>query len=71
VDCESTPIHRVVELIKAEARKYGVAVAETEIVGLSPQQYLIEAACYYLQLNQFSDQQIIENRVFFETGEKA
>ncbi len=70
VDCEATPIHRVVEMIKAEAARYGVSVAESELVGLCPQQYLIEAACHYLQLNNFSDKQIIENRVFFSGGEE-
>ncbi len=70
VDCEITPIHRVVELIKAEAARYGVSVAESELIGLCPQKYLIETACHYLQLNDFSDNQIIENQVFFEDGEK-
>jgi len=71
VDCESTPIYRVFDLIKAEARRYGVSIAESEIIGLSPQEYLIDAACHYLQLNNFTNQQIIENRVFFEDGEEG
>lgn len=65
VNCDATPIYRVVELIKAEAARYGVAVAETEIIGLIPMKYLIDAAAYYLQLNKFSPEQILEKRVFF------
>ncbi len=63
VNCEATPIHRVVELIKAEAARYGAAIAETEVVGLIPRQYLIDAALHYLQLNRFSPDQILENRI--------
>lgn len=63
VNCEATPIHRVVEAIKAEAARYGVGVAETEVVGLVPVQYLLDAAAYYLQLNRFSPEQILENRI--------
>lgn len=63
VNCEATPIYRVVELIKAEAARYGVGVAETEVVGLVPVQYLLDAALYYLQLNRFTPDQILENRI--------
>lgn len=63
VNCEATPIHRVVEAIKAEAARFGVGVAETEVIGLIPVQYLLDAALHYLQLNRFSPQQILENRI--------
>lgn len=63
VNCDATPIHRVVEAIKAEAARYGVGVAETEVVGLIPVQYLLDAALHYLQLNRFSPDQILENRI--------
>ncbi len=63
INCEATPIYRVVEMIKAEAARYGVGVAETEVVGLIPVQYLLDTAAHYLQLNHFSPDQILENRV--------
>jgi glutamate formiminotransferase / 5-formyltetrahydrofolate cyclo-ligase len=63
VNCEATPIHRVVEAIKVEAARYGVGVAETEVVGLIPVQYLLDAAVHYLQLNRFSLDQILESRI--------
>lgn len=70
VDCAATPLYRVLELIRCEAARYGVAVAETEVVGLIPMQYLVEAAAYYLQLNRFSDRQIVEKRAFFPEEQK-
>lgn len=62
-DYRSTPIHRVLELIRAEAARYGLTVTHSEIVGLLPAAALVEAARHYLQLNSFSDDQILENRL--------
>lgn len=63
VNCEATPIHRVVEAVRAEAARYGVLIKETEVIGLTPQKFLIDAAMHYLQLNHFSYEQILENRI--------
>ena len=57
---QKTPIHRAVELIKAEAARYGVTVRECELVGLAPLEAVQEAVSYYLQLPGFSAQKIIE-----------
>ncbi|MCR4426659.1 MAG: glutamate formimidoyltransferase [Firmicutes bacterium] len=62
-DYTRTPLYRALELIRAEARRYGVSVAETEIVGLTPVQALVDAAAYYLQLSGFSPDTILENRL--------
>lgn len=62
-DYRSTPIHRALELIRAEAARLGLAVTRTEIVGLLPGQALVDAAQFYLQLNTFSPDQILENRL--------
>lgn len=43
-DFRVTPLYRVTELVKAEARRYGVQVTGTEIVGLCPMKALIDAA---------------------------
>jgi glutamate formiminotransferase len=57
-----TPVHRVVEMIRREAARYGVAVAESELIGLIPNEALVEAASFYLQMgSDFSSQQILEN----------
>jgi glutamate formiminotransferase len=63
VNCDETPLYRVLELVKAEAARYGASVVETEIVGLCPQQYLIDTLNYYMQLHSFSEDQIIENKI--------
>ncbi len=62
-DYRSTPIHRALELIRAEASRFGLAVTRTEIVGVLPGQALVDAAQYYLQLQTFSPDQILENRL--------
>ena len=62
VNYEGTPIYRVVEVIRAEARRYGVSVVGTELIGLSPAKALIDCAEYYLQLEDFDySKQVLEN----------
>ncbi len=58
-----TPIHRVVETIRSEAARYGVSVTHTELVGLIPQQALVDAAQWHLQLDLFEPGQILENKL--------
>jgi glutamate formiminotransferase len=58
---EKTPIFRVFELVKREAERYGVSILESEIVGLVPSAALTSAAEFYLQLDHFSDRQVLEN----------
>ena len=57
-----TPLYRVVELVKAEAKRWGVTVVGTEIVGLTPMHALIDTAEYYLQIENFDgEKQVLEN----------
>ena len=61
---EKTPLYRVFELVKAEARRYGVSVLGCEIIGLTPMNALIGTAEYYLQLEGFdSKKQVLENHI--------
>lgn len=62
-DYRQTPIHRVVEMIRREAARYGVAIVSSEVVGLIPNEALVDAARFYLQLDGFSPDQILENRL--------
>ncbi len=62
-DYNRTPIHRVLELIRVEAARYGINITRSEIVGLLPSQALLDAARFYLQLHGFSPEQILENRL--------
>ncbi len=58
-----TPIARVVELVRREAQRYGTAIHHSELVGLIPQEALTEAAVWYLQLDQFAPDQVLESRL--------
>jgi glutamate formiminotransferase len=62
-DYTKSSIYQAFEMVKMEARRYGVPVIGSEIVGLTPQDALIEAAAYYLGLENFSTHQILENRL--------
>jgi len=60
---EKTPIHRVFELVKREAARDGVSVLESEIVGLVPSAALTAAAAWYMQVEGFSGDQVLENKL--------
>ncbi len=60
---EKTPIHRVFEVVKREAERHGVNVLESEIVGLVPSAALVGAAEHYLQLERFTSDQVLENKL--------
>jgi glutamate formiminotransferase len=60
---EKTPIPRVFEFVKREAARYGVGVLESEIVGLVPQAALLAAAEYFLQIEGFKSDLVLENRL--------
>ena len=62
-DYQRTPIHRVTELIRSEAARFGLAVTRSEVVGLLPAEALIDAARFYLQLTDLSPNQVLENRL--------
>jgi glutamate formiminotransferase len=60
---EKSPMFRVMEMVRREAARYGVAVRESEIVGLVPAAALLASAEYYLQLQGFSAAQVLETRL--------
>ncbi|MEW6319814.1 MAG: glutamate formimidoyltransferase [Acidobacteriota bacterium] len=60
---EKTPIFRVFETVRREAARYGVAVLESEIVGLVPSAALLQTAEYFLQLEGFTPAQVLEHRL--------
>jgi glutamate formiminotransferase len=63
-DYTKTAMYRAFELIKIEARRYGVNVIGSEIVGLVPLQALMDTAAYYLGLEDFSMEQVLETRIW-------
>ncbi len=54
---------RIFETVKREAERYGINIKGSEIVGLVPQEALLDAAEYYLRLENFQKEQILENRL--------
>ena len=60
---EKTPIFRVFEMVKREAARYGVTILESEVVGLVPAAALLRSAEFYLQLERFGDDQILEKKL--------
>jgi glutamate formiminotransferase len=60
---QKTPIHRVFDMVAREAARHGVSVLESEIVGLVPSAALLDAAAHYLQLERFTADQVLENKL--------
>lgn len=60
---EKTELHHAFEAVRREAERYGVRVAGSEIVGLIPQAALDRSAEYFLQIENFSPDLVLENRI--------
>jgi glutamate formiminotransferase / formiminotetrahydrofolate cyclodeaminase len=69
-DFEQTPMHRVFEMVRAEAGRYGVCPVSSEIVGLVPKKALEQTAEWYLQIENFDSSLILENRLAAIMGGK-
>jgi len=63
VNYPKTPVFRVFETIKAEAARYGVPVTSSEIIGLVPNDAMLAVSDYYLRLENFSKEQILEEKL--------
>ncbi len=63
-DYRKTPIALVVETIRREAARYGVGIHHSELVGLIPQEALVDAAVWHTQLDAFDKGQILESRLY-------
>lgn len=64
VNYKETPLYRVYELIRAEARRYGVSLVGSEIIGLVPMAAMVESLDYYLGLEDFKVSQVLETRIW-------
>lgn len=60
---EKTPIHQVQEMVRREAARYGLCITKAELIGLTPQKAFMEAAKWYLQVDGFGDDQVLEHRL--------
>ena len=64
VNYEGTPLYRVFEAVRFEARRWGVNIVGSELIGLAPAKALIDCAEYYLQMENFDyDKQVLENHL--------
>jgi glutamate formiminotransferase / formiminotetrahydrofolate cyclodeaminase len=62
-DFEQTPMHRVFEMVCSEANRYGAGIVGSEIVGLVPRRAVEMTADFYLQFENFTADQVLENRL--------
>lgn len=62
-DYTKTALYRAYELIKIEAKRYGVHPIGSEIIGTIPMEALTDTAVYYLGVENFSMEQILETRM--------
>jgi len=60
VDYEKNTLYRVVEMIRMEAKRWGVPLVETEVYGMIPAAALLDSAAYYMQLAGFERKQVLE-----------
>lgn len=65
-DYTKTSLYQSFEMIKMEAKRYGVNIAGSELVGILPMQALTDVAAYYLGLRDFAGEQILENRLLWD-----
>jgi glutamate formiminotransferase len=62
-DYTKTAVYQAVEMVRFEAARYGVSVAGCELIGLVPLQAVVDTTSYYLGLEGFSMQQILETHL--------
>jgi len=63
-DYTQTTIPQAVEMIRSETGRYGVSIAGCELIGLVPLQAVVDTASYYLELDGFSVNQVLETHLF-------
>ena len=69
VDYQQNALYRVLELVRVEAKRYGVPVIESEVYGMVPAAALLDSASYYMQVSGFDHKQILELRLLEMLGE--
>ncbi|MCE5223556.1 glutamate formimidoyltransferase [bacterium] len=63
LDFNKLPLYRVIELVRLEAKRYGVTIKETELIGLIPIQAVLSSFAYYAQLPMLDSTQVIEMKL--------
>jgi glutamate formiminotransferase len=70
-DYEKNALYRVLEIIRMEARRWGVEIAESEIIGMVPAAALLDSLAYYLQMPGFQSSQVLELQLLEMTGDQS
>ncbi len=70
-DFTRTPIARVQEMVRREAERYGARITHSELVGMIPQRALVDAAQWYLQLDNLKPEMVLESRLSAGAPEPA
>jgi len=65
-----TPLYKVVELARMEGKRYNVAINEVEMIGLIPEAVFLDSAMYYMNINNFSYERLMENNIQKHLHEK-
>ena len=69
VDHEKNPLYRVLELIRTEAKRWGVEVVESEVCGMVPAAALLDSVAYYMHIAAFDPKQVIELQLLEMLGD--
>jgi len=67
---KATPLYKVIELVRIEAKKFGVNILEVEMIGLIPEKAFLDSAMYYMNINNFSYERIAEKNIQKHLNEK-
>jgi glutamate formiminotransferase len=59
----ATPLYRVLEAIKTELTRFGTRIRFVETVGLVPQSALVDSALHYMQISNFSEDDVLETKM--------
>jgi glutamate formiminotransferase len=61
---KKAPLYRVFEIVKMEAKRYGVNVLESELIGLMPMDAAIKSLAFYMQFPKLSHSQVLESKIY-------
>jgi len=67
---EITPMYQVIESVRTEARRFGITVTDIEMIGLIPEKVFLDSAMYYMNINDFSFDNILESNIQKHLNEK-
>jgi len=68
-DFEKTPLYRVFELLKIEAERYNVPIVGSEFNGMAPLQAILDAAAYYMKIDNLNMDRVLETAICKATEE--